>query len=105
MGSTSGEPDADAAQENQGVEKFGGDQTKVVRLGMKRKGHEVFNVTKEVYRTDDLYRGLTNASPGKVGCFQVWFQPFDESTTQTFKFKAEIQYNVLFSNPRALAQS
>lgn len=105
MGSTGGSTNADLAQEQRGKEKFGGDQTKVLHIGMKRKGHQVFNVTKEQYRSDDLYRAATSGAPSKEGCFQIWAQPFDELTTSSISFKAEIVYNVIFSNPKFIAQS
>lgn len=104
-GSTSGATNIDASAEGRGKSRYGGDQQRPLTVSAYRKGHTVFGVEKMVYRTDDLYRALVTTAPSKEGIIQIWVQPFDETTTTNIKFKAEITYYVMFSNPKLLTQS
>ena len=104
-GSTAGATGVDASAEGRGKSRYGGDQQKILSARAFRRGHSVFGVSKSQYRNDDLYRGPTSGAPSKEGIIQIWVIPFDEATTTTISFKAEITYYVMFQNSKLLVQS
>lgn len=104
-GTTGGSGDEDLAQAQRGKERFGGDQAKVIHVGMKRTGAQIFNSNKRRYMIDDVFGAAVTSTPSAEGMFQIWAAPFDESTTTTISLKVEITYNVLFTVPKFLSAS
>lgn len=104
-GITTGALGIDAGQEGRQRVKIGGHDNAIVKFGMFTKMHDAFNIPASQYYNADAYRASTGAAPARQGVWQIYAQPFDESTQTNLDFKVEITYYVNYSNPKFIAQS
>lgn len=105
MPSTTGATGIDPSREGRGKMRCGGDQGKLVKISRFNKIHNIIGVSRRRIIDDDVFGAAFNASPAGTCCWQIWVQPFDETTTTTISFKAEITYYVLMTYPAFLTQS
>lgn len=102
---TSGPAGIDAAQEGRVKTRMGGDQGKVMFVKAYRKMPTVFGVTKEQYLIEKDYGADVGSNPVNCGIWQVWVEPFDESSTIGISVKVEITYYARFTSPKWVIQS
>lgn len=66
---------------------------------------QITGVTKEKYRTDDVYQAIMGSSPSEEIMLDILMVDLAEASTLSGFFEIELHYNVTFYDPKNLAQS